>query len=534
MIIRLFLVFCLFGLVLVPSGAFAVGDSFTVSFRMSNDTTPPSIPDPVTAIPVATTQIDVSWGASTDNDILSGYKVFRNGTQIATTTLTAYSDGGLTPSTTYSYYIQAFDDTLNVSTSSVVVATTTLAVPITPPGGNASSSGSQSTRIATQVSNLVIDTAATSATLSWHTNTYTRFVLRWGRTSAYELGSVQSEVYRRDNVTRITDLEPGTQYEFQIIAYSYSGRPIILAARSFTTQAVSGAHISENVANLSAVEEGNGVLLTWQNPALTDFSRVRIVRNYRFYPTDPADGFIAYEGRGETYSDAEAFLQSPLQYYTVFTYDTAGNVSSGAVVTITAAGAPPLPTASVPGGQGSGGTPKPLASSTISIPVESHIPSLAGSLVFSDLQFTQANTRLPIIDGRVTATSTFPLRIALPYELLPEHLKSILVTLSNETKGEQSYLLRINKDKSAYEAEISVVTPGTYQVHVLVYDFETKVQEKIQGTLIVVPGKKEPASISHFLPTSFMSWLTGMRNWWWLIPLLIMCIIRYLVRERLS
>ena len=73
------------------------------------DTTPPTVPGGLKATSVSSSQINLSWNASTDNVGVAGYKVFRNGSQIATTTRTSYSDTGLMPSTTYSYAVSAYD-----------------------------------------------------------------------------------------------------------------------------------------------------------------------------------------------------------------------------------------------------------------------------------------------------------------------------------------------------------------------------------------------------------------------------------------
>ena len=42
-------------------------------------------------------QINLAWAASTDNVAVTGYKIYRNGTQITTSTTTSYSDGDLVP-----------------------------------------------------------------------------------------------------------------------------------------------------------------------------------------------------------------------------------------------------------------------------------------------------------------------------------------------------------------------------------------------------------------------------------------------------
>lgn len=112
------------------------------------DTTPPSSPGPVTATVVSSTQVNLSWNASTDNVGVTGYQVRRgtlfSTTQIATTTATSYSDTGLTPGTTYLYVVAASDAAGNVS-SSIVYATTPAGdttAPSTPTGLTANAASS--------------------------------------------------------------------------------------------------------------------------------------------------------------------------------------------------------------------------------------------------------------------------------------------------------------------------------------------------------------------------------------------------------
>jgi uncharacterized protein YjdB len=89
------------------------------------DATPPSTPQNLAAVAVSPTQVNLSWSASTDNVGVTGYRVFRNGTQVGTPTVPAFQDGNLTPSTTYSYTVAAVDATGNVSPQSAAVSVTT-------------------------------------------------------------------------------------------------------------------------------------------------------------------------------------------------------------------------------------------------------------------------------------------------------------------------------------------------------------------------------------------------------------------------
>ena len=66
------------------------GDSGTTA-----DTTAPTVPSNLSATPVSTSQINLSWTASTDATGVAGYRVYRNGIQITTTAGTSYSNTGL-------------------------------------------------------------------------------------------------------------------------------------------------------------------------------------------------------------------------------------------------------------------------------------------------------------------------------------------------------------------------------------------------------------------------------------------------------
>src|SRR3989344_6684899 len=73
------------------------------------DTVSPSIPANLIATPTSSSQINLSWNASTDNIGVAGYRIYRNGIQIAAPTAANYSNTGLNSSTTYTYAVSAYD-----------------------------------------------------------------------------------------------------------------------------------------------------------------------------------------------------------------------------------------------------------------------------------------------------------------------------------------------------------------------------------------------------------------------------------------
>jgi hypothetical protein len=90
-----------------------------------NDFSPPATPTNLQAAAISTSQIDLSWYASTDDVGVAGYRIYSNGTLIGTTSSTSYQVTGLSYSTTYSYTVSAYDSAGNESSQSEAASATT-------------------------------------------------------------------------------------------------------------------------------------------------------------------------------------------------------------------------------------------------------------------------------------------------------------------------------------------------------------------------------------------------------------------------
>ena len=99
-----------------------------------SDTIAPTVPQNLVATAVSTTQVNLTWSASTDSGGagLAGYRVLRGGAQIATTVVPSYGDTGLTASTAYTYTVRAYDNATpaNVSAQSSAMSITTPAAAV--------------------------------------------------------------------------------------------------------------------------------------------------------------------------------------------------------------------------------------------------------------------------------------------------------------------------------------------------------------------------------------------------------------------
>lgn len=91
-----------------------------------DDTQAPTAPSNLAASDITTTSLNLTWSASSDNVGVTGYDVYQNGSAIGSVTGTSASVSGLSPNTTYSFYVKAKDAAGNVSAASSSINAATL------------------------------------------------------------------------------------------------------------------------------------------------------------------------------------------------------------------------------------------------------------------------------------------------------------------------------------------------------------------------------------------------------------------------
>ena len=106
----------------------------------------PSVPTGLKVTGTTSSSVSLSWNASTGNP--TGYTVYRNGKSVGTTggpNATTFTDLTVSPSTTYSYTVDAFNGSNHSAQSSPVQATTPAPSGVQALQGGAVSTGSQGT-----------------------------------------------------------------------------------------------------------------------------------------------------------------------------------------------------------------------------------------------------------------------------------------------------------------------------------------------------------------------------------------------------
>ncbi len=167
------------------------------------DTQAPTVPTNLSSSNITTNSFTLSWTASTDNVGVTGYDVYQNGVKInpSNITTTSYNVTGLTPATTYSYYVRAKDAAGNTSANS------------------------NSLNVTTNLPDLIPPTAPTNLLSSIITQT--SFILKW-TASTDNVGVTGYDVYRdgvKINLSlvstttyNVTGLSPATLYSMTVKA----------------------------------------------------------------------------------------------------------------------------------------------------------------------------------------------------------------------------------------------------------------------------------------------------------------------------
>jgi chitodextrinase len=204
------------------------------------DTTAPTVPAGLAALVISTDRVDLSWGSSTDNVSVAGYKIYRDSSQIATTSGRTYSAIGLTASTTYSFAVAAFDVAGNTSALTTAVAATTLSTAdLTPPSVP---TGLSSAAVSSSQINLTWNASTDNIALAGYKIYRDNLEIATSATNAYSN----------------TGLTASTTYTYAVAAYDYSGNTSGRSASSSATTFTAVTPAPTTTAKIIVVGNANG------------------------------------------------------------------------------------------------------------------------------------------------------------------------------------------------------------------------------------------------------------------------------------
>ena len=218
--------------------------SATTQAAQVTDTTKPSVPAGLSASVISSSQINLSWSASTDNVGVTGYKIYRGGTLLTTTTSRTYNNTGLAASTAYSYRVSAIDAAGNESSQCTAVSATTQAPQVT-----------DTTKPSVPAGLSVSVISSSQINLSWSASTDNVGVTGY---KIYRGGTLLTTTTSRTH--NDTGLSASTAYSYRVSAIDAAGNESSqCTAVSATTQAGSSAGailFQENFDNNSLESRG--------------------------------------------------------------------------------------------------------------------------------------------------------------------------------------------------------------------------------------------------------------------------------------
>ena len=271
------------------------------------DTAAPSAPTALAASGTTYAGTTLTWRASSDDRGVAGYRVFRDGVQVATATSPSSTATGLHEGTAYLFAVRAFDAAGNLSPLSAGLQVTTRADDLAP----AAPAGTRAT-----------STVPYRVVLTWSAATdpggsgVARYVVRRSDRGTTPVAVLAGTVLTFGD----TRVKAGTGYSYTVTAVDGRGNAGPASAKAAVrTPAASETRPPTQPTGLRAVaQRGGGVALSWT--ASKDGARVAGYHVYR-------GG--TYVGDATTTSYADSGLQAGTAYaYTVQAFDTSANTSA--------------------------------------------------------------------------------------------------------------------------------------------------------------------------------------------------------------
>lgn len=277
----------------------------------------PAAPTGLQAVSVTDgSRVMLTWAATGAGNSFNIYRSLDNISFVKVNrtpvTGTSYEDSGLTPATTYYYYLTAVNSQMEESAPSEHVAVTTLAVDNTPPTTPTGLTGSA--------------VSYQQVTVSWHSSTdvsgikHYELWYRQGNTGSFSKIIVTGTSYTH------TGLQPGATYQYYVVAVdnynnaSSAGTTITLQTLPDNVKPAAPASIS------ATADSSVQISLTWS--AGTDNVGVA---GYNIYRKAGSSGFTKINSsvvNATNYYDT-GLTPGATYTYQVATVDTAGNESAG-------------------------------------------------------------------------------------------------------------------------------------------------------------------------------------------------------------
>lgn len=266
------------------------------------DTTPPSTPANLRLVSKSDNAISIAWDPSTDNLGVAGYKVYRKGLEVGNVSVTAFSDTGLIPNTSYTYEASSYDAAGNFSGKSTALTVLTNATP----ADTIAPSVPQNLKL--------LGAGTTDINFMWDKSTDNVAVAGYKvLVNGQEKASTVADNYS------IPSLTPNTSYSLTVLAYDPTGNSSAQSAPLAVKTLSDDKTAPSTPTNLvKGIVTSNSISLSWA--ASTDNVGVS---GYNIYENNAKIGSSTAMSFTHTGLDADTIYE-----YNVTAVDAAGNESA--------------------------------------------------------------------------------------------------------------------------------------------------------------------------------------------------------------
>lgn len=195
------------------------------------------------------------------------------------------------------------------------------------------------------------------ATLNFKTFFPSLLTISWGKTAAHERGIIGDSMYHQNFSKELSDLDPGTRYYYHIELLdslkrvsSYDGKfitafldskarlPIVIDFSKSPGTRHDELEFSWNIkpgfdtvtSRIRELMLNDKTKLAEEGYDVDGKPFVRLVRTDSFFPTDPLEGKVVYEGSGSHAADT-GLVGGREYFYSIFLMDKKGNFSVPAI-----------------------------------------------------------------------------------------------------------------------------------------------------------------------------------------------------------
>jgi fibronectin type 3 domain-containing protein len=412
----------------------------------TNDTSSPSVPAGLKVTSASVSSVSISWNSSTDNVGVTGYRIYRGGTILESTSDLTYTDNTVSAGNTYSYTVLAYDAAGNESTqsSAVTASTNDTEAPAVPAGLQ------------------VTSVSVASVSISWNA-------------SSDNIGVTGYRVYRDASILETTSdlaytdntVSVGNSYLYSVSAIDAAGNESVQSSGvTANTDDIDPPTVPTGL-NANSPSE-NSISLSWNSSS----DNVGVT-GYRIY----REGTLLGTAPALTYTDNTVSIGN-IYTYAISAIDEAGNESALSLelkVSLNDTIPPTVPTGLKANSASESGLHLTWEASTDNIEVSGYNLYRGGVLL------TKVND-LSCIDKGILPGSTYSYSVSatdfagnesLPCEPVTVSISStefILVSelsvYPNPSDGE--FVIEINETSGKFTLEI-ISSPGSITVQSVIY-----------------------------------------------------------------